>query len=346
MAALAAFAATGLFLAVATSLLDRSWIPARPADPLRPTSLPNRPALPTGPIALTDLLATGADSGIAGHLVSPTGGADTAVVLVAGAGRSSRQQLLDPAKELAQRGLHAVTYDKATKGYSWRTRNFSALAADLQAVIEQTRRVTAARRVGVIAFSEGSWVATRALAQPGRPDFLVLASAPIVSPLEQAIWSVDTRLAGMPTAVRRVAAYGLAGGRAFLDYLDEDPPPHLRACRLPVLGIWGAEDRIVPVPTAVRQLIEHAPQPVTVTVLPGTGHDLDGHPGWLDHVARWVLTERPPPTDEITGVEPALTLDVPGVPRGAWFTQPAGHLAASALVAAAVLIGTRRRPKP
>jgi hypothetical protein len=83
-----------------------------------------------------------------------------------------------------------------------------------------------------------------------------------------------------------------------------------------------------------------------VTVLPGTGHDLDGHPGWLDHVARWVLTERPPPTDEITGVEPALTLDVPGVPRGAWFTQPAGHLAASALVAAAVLIGTRRRPKP
>lgn len=144
------------------------------------------------------------DRAIPGYLVSPAAGSDTAVVLVAGAGPSSRTDLLSQAEALAAR----------------------------------TR--TGARRVGVLGFSEGGWVAARAAAAPSVLDFLVLASTPVVTPLEQAAWLIDRPLAPLPDPVRRVPASLLAAGRAFLPYLEEDARPHLAASTIPILGLWGA----------------------------------------------------------------------------------------------------------
>ena len=56
---------------------------------------------------------------------------------------------------------------------------------------------------------------------------LMLASAPIVSPLGQASWIVDNRLAGAPHVIRKAAATALAAGRTMINYLDFDVRPTL-----------------------------------------------------------------------------------------------------------------------
>jgi pimeloyl-ACP methyl ester carboxylesterase len=343
LTALGAFLLAGTALVVGTSQLDPGWSAGRPTSPLGPTPV----AVPVVPaesdVGRRDLTAGGTGRPILGHLVSPSGGSDTAVVLVAGAGASPRTQLLGEAEALARRGLHAVTYDKARDGYSWRQRDFAALAADLEAVLAETRARTGAKRVGVVAISEGGWVAARAAAAPSSSDFLVLVSAPVVSPLEQAAWMVDRRIAGLPSPIRRIPASILAAGRGLLPYLDEDARPHLARSTVPILALWGAEDRIVPVGTAAARLTTAAGRPVTIRVLPGAAHRLDPRTGWLDQVAAWVVSPRNPPADDVGGVEPATSHGVPTLPRGAWFASPLVHLLGASLAAVTVVAVHRRR---
>ena len=99
------------------------------------------------------------------------------------------------------------------------------------------------RRIGILGFSEGGWVAPLAVqAAPQRFAFLVLASAPIVTPLEQSVWIVDEKLAGAPQAMRRMAATALASGRTLINYLGFDVRSTLATLDLPVYAIWGAAD--------------------------------------------------------------------------------------------------------
>lgn len=340
-AGLAAFLSAGLLLVVGASQLDPGWSPGAPTPPLRPTAA-DTPVVPADvPTLRRDLTAGRGGRVIPGHLVSPAAGSDVAVVLVAGAGRSSRSQLLGQAEALAARGVHAVTYDKAADGYSWRRRDFAALAADLVAVAAEARARTGARRVGVLGFSEGGWVAARATASPSVLDFLVLASAPVVSPLEQAAWLVDRPLADLPGPVRRVPASLLAAGRGFLPYLDEDTRPHLAAGTVPVLGLWGAEDHAVPVGTAVRRLLNSTARPVTAVVLSGAGHALDVRSGWPDQVSAW-LAGPVATADTVRGTEPTTAHGVPGLPRGAWFASPLLTLLGATI--AGVTAAVVRRP--
>ncbi len=339
-AGLAAFLVVSLLMPVGLSQLTPGWSRPRPAPALMPAPLGSVWA-PRGPVTRHELTATRLGHTIAGHLVSPGAGADVAVVLVAGAGRSTRDDMLAEAVALAARGLHAVSYDKTRAGYSWRHRDFAALAADLAAVVAVTRQVTGAARVGVLGFSEGSWIAARTAAAPEAPDFLILASAPIVTPLEQSAWIVDRQMGALPEPVRRVPASLLAAGRTVLDYLDEDPRPHLAAGDQPVLAVWGAEDVTVPVTTAAQRLTESVSRAVTVLILPGVGHRLEDRSGWADHVADW-LRAKPPVTDQVRGASPADGHGVPGLPR---WTGPLTFLslfgATLAAVAAAAYV---RRP--
>jgi pimeloyl-ACP methyl ester carboxylesterase len=205
--------------------------------------------------------------------------------------------------------------------------------------------VTGAARVGVLGFSEGSWVVARIAAAPEAPDFLVLASAPIVTPLEQSAWIVDRRLSGFPDPVRRVPASLLATGRSVLDYLDEDPRPHLAAGRQPVLAVWGAEDATVPVTTAALRLTESVSLPATLLILPGAGHRLEERSGWADHFTAWVLSD-PPTSEEVRGAAPADVLGVPGLPRGTGLTPIVSLLGATlAGVAAAYVRRPSRHPR-
>lgn len=338
---LTAFFSASVLLVVGTSQLDPGWSPGEPTPPLRPTATDIRGVPSDARTLRQDLTSRRNGRMLPGHLVSPAAGSETAVVLVAGAGPSSRTELLRQAEALAARGVHAVTYDKASDGYSWRRRDFAALAADLVAVVAEARTRTGARRVGVLGFSEGGWVAARAAAARSGPDFLVLASAPVVTPLEQAAWIIDRPLAPLPDAVRRVPASLLAAGRTFLPYLEEDSRPHLAASTLPVLGLWGADDATVPVGPAVRHLTGSAAQPVTVVVLPGAGHALDIRSGWPDLVAAW-LAGPDPAADTVRGVEPTITHGVPGLPRGAWFTSPIFTLLGAAVAGLTAAVVRRR----
>ena len=343
LAGLGASLLAGSGLVIGTSQLDPGWSAGRPASPPRPTPIAAAVVPTDAEIVRRDLTASGAGRPILGHLVSPQGGSDTAVVLVAGAGASPRTQLLGEAQALARRGLHAVTYDKAVAGYSWRRRDFAALAVDLEAVLAETRARTGAKRVGVLAVSEGGWVAARAAAVPASSDFLVLVSAPVVSPLEQAAWLADRRLAGLPDALRRVPASVLATGRRFLPYVDEDTRPHLARSTGPILAVWGAGDAVVPVGTAASRLTAAAGRPVTIRVLPGAGHRLDPGTGWLDQVAAWAVSPGTPSGADVGGVEPVTSHGVPTLPRGACFTAPPLHLLGAGLAAATVMAALRRR---
>lgn len=341
---LAVFLSAGVLLVIGTSQLDPGWSPGEPTLPLRPTATDTPVVASNARTVRLDLVARRDGRTIGARLISPAAASETAIVLVAGAGASSRTQLLGQAEALAARGVHAVTYDKASAGYSWRRRDFAELAADLVAVVAKARARTDARRVGVLGFSEGGWVAARAAADPSVLDFLILASAPVVTPLEQAAWIIDRPLVRLPDPVRRVPASLLAAGRAYLPYLEEDSRPQLAASTVPVLGLWGADDSTVPVGTAVRRLTEHTHRPVTAVVLPGAGHALDVRSGWPHYVAAW-LAGPEPAVDAVQGVEPALSHGVPGLPRGGWLTSPVLHLLIATIAGLAAAV-VRRRHRP
>lgn len=207
-----AFLLTGAALVVGTTQLDRGRSTGSSTPPLRPTPLAAPLAVRADrQIEHRNLTAPGAERLIPGHLVSPQHGSDTAVVLVAGAGPSSRTQRLGDAEAQARRGLHAVTYDKARDGYSRRQRDFAALAEDLKAVVAQTRVRTGARRVGVVATSAGGWVAARAAAGRGllpyleedaRPG-LAASTLPIL-----ALWCAEDEIVPVGAAAGRLTAAG------------------------------------------------------------------------------------------------------------------------------------------
>jgi hypothetical protein len=127
------------------------------------------------------------------------------LILVAGADPADRDPLLPQARALAAHGIFTLTYDKRADGYTWRTRDFQAVADDA---------------VGVAPLA----VVTR----PMRFACLILVSAPIVSPLEQASWMVDRRIEALPQFVHRTSANVMASARHVVDYLDFDVAPARR----------------------------------------------------------------------------------------------------------------------
>lgn len=285
-------------------------------------------------------------------LVSPAAAQrpTTAIVLVGGSGASTRQQLLPLAEEFATLGITALAYDKSTADYSMRHRDYAALGADAMAAAAALRQRTGAQRVGLLGISEGGWAVTAAAGTSNtastRIDFAVLASAPVLSPLEQASWVVDHAITAAPSAVRKIPAVALAGGSTVVDYLDFDSAPYLQSIRVPVYAIWGAADATLPVNAAYRALSASLSGPLAATIVPGLGHDLlRGTDQWLPAVAAWTKT---PTGSVLVGAEPDSDLGTAVPPAGTWFTDPRLHLAlsAAAALAAGVLAGRRtvRRP--
>ena len=206
-----------------------------------------------------------------------------------------------------------------------------------------TRQVTGAARVGVLGFSEGSWIAARTAAAPEAPDFLILASAPIVTPLEQSAWIVDRQMGALPEPVRRVpAASSPPAGQSW----TTSTRTHGHTSR-PVTSQYsqsggrrtsqGAGHDSGPAADRERVARSDRADP------PGRRHRLEDRSGWADHVADW-LRAKPPVTDQFRGASPADGHGVPGLPR---WTGPLTFLslfgATLAAVAAATNVGRPSR---
>ena len=351
--ALLAFGATSAALLAVTSQLAPGWRPAGIETPLNP-----RPADPAARRQVHEVRQTSAEitveggPNLAAWIVQPRESSEArampGLVLVHGAGRGGRDSMIATAHAFAAAGTAVIIYDKRTAGYSVLARDYAVLAKDAIRAAQVLADAPGVdpRRIGILGFSEGGWVAPLAVqAAPQRFAFLVLASAPIVTPLEQSLWIVDEKLAGAPQAMRRTAAAALASGRTLINYVGFDVRSTLATLDLPVYAIWGADDPIVPINVAVRRLTDAAPYPVTVRILRSAEHQLSPESGWEVDLANWIASPPNLEVDDITGVEPASAAGVGSLPGSRWYLNPILHTVVSAGVAIMIFVMTSRKPR-
>ena len=128
---------------------------------------------------------------LAGSLVLPDGrGPYPAMVIVHAARRNGRLDYLQDARFYATRGIAVLTYDKRGTGGSagdLSVANFEFLARDAMAAARalRSRPEIDSTRIGYLGVDQGGWIAPIAAALDSMSAFLVLVSAPVVSPLEQ-----------------------------------------------------------------------------------------------------------------------------------------------------------------
>lgn len=331
------------------------WRAASDEPLLDPTpAVPGETPAPARPITTSEITVDHDDGRAArAWIVAPeaigSASHDTVpgIVLVHGSGSADRETLRREAEAFAGAGIAAITYDKRADGFGPFERDYGRLAADTvgAATALASSPGVDASRIGILGISEGGWVAPMAAARdPDRFAFLVLASAPIVSPLHQVAWAVDERLSGAPDWLRRIPAAALSMGRHFSDSLDTDITPALGELRVPVFAAWGADDTTMPVNVAVRTLLDHTEVPVAARVFADTGHSL-GTGAWLRDVTAWI--QRLPDTGldvGLTGAEPGSRLGLATLPTSGWLLHPVGHaeVAGTLAVGAALLPGRRR----
>jgi dienelactone hydrolase len=330
-----------LGLAVLGNALSPSWEPRRLPANFAYGALPPMPEPTTSEGSATrgslreDVRIQVSDEVLGGTVVSPAeAGRYPAVVLVHGAGLGRRSDLIELAELFARAGIVALAYDKRTVGYSAATnRDFDLLANDALAAVRLLRQrddVNPAR-VGLWGISEGGgWVVPIAASRaPEEVAFAVLVSGPMVSPIEQLTWWVETGLArlGAPKGLREAAAKAL--GMGGFDYVHHDPLPAMERVSQPVLAIYGTQDRSVPVVQSSRQLeaaLERGGnRSYAIRFFAGADHGLrvdDGRfaPGYLPTMVAWFeglpATAEPPHDARIAGATPAqrYAADAPPAP--------------------------------
>jgi pimeloyl-ACP methyl ester carboxylesterase len=126
---------------------------------------------------------------LAGRLVLPTGaGPHPLVVLVQGSEDASALRVNSLQRLLPAEGVGVFVYDKRGTGLSEGeyTQDFELLAGEAVAALKEARRLGGERigRAGYFGVSLGGWVAPIA-ASRSKADFVIVASALAVSPLEQ-----------------------------------------------------------------------------------------------------------------------------------------------------------------
>ncbi len=230
---------------------------------------------------------------LAGLLISPSNpGPCPAVAFVHGSGFSDRTNLWyrTIADHLVSQGVTVLLPDKRGSGQStgdWRTADFSDLAGDVLAAVEflRSRDDVDPRHVGLIAVSQGGWVASLAAAWSREVAFVVVLSGSAGTPNESFMHEVreDVRARGFPgwfsTLVIPVSRLLLQlRWKRWRDVASFDPLPTWRRVRAPVLFINGDEDSNVPVKQSVSRLEEMVQRSATsnfaIRVYQGSGHGL------------------------------------------------------------------------
>ena len=174
-------------------------------------------------------------------------------------------------------------------GYGGLRRHYDALASDACDALAWVHDQPQLNRspVGLLGYSEGSWVATRAAARrPELVDLLVLCSAPLTQPRNQTAYHWANAQPGRSRAVRMLR-YALmwTALAALSDYGNIDIAQDLRAIPSPVVLVLGEDDPTLDVDLAQRIFAEtrgNVPPPVLVA---GADHDLPPDSDWVAQVA-------------------------------------------------------------
>lgn len=145
-------------------------------------------ALPQVTVARGAVSSAADGTSISLSVYRPAGpGPFPAAVIVHGGGDSSRDipGYRFYGEWLASVGVVAAVYDKRGNGESagnWRTVDFATRAGDVEAVLALLRRTKGvdSERVGLVAVSQGSWVADLVAARDDQLDYVVHVAGPVV----------------------------------------------------------------------------------------------------------------------------------------------------------------------
>lgn len=133
-------------------------------------------------------------SGRSGSLFLPASrGPHPAVVLVHGSGPVSRDFFGPIGYRFAAEGIAVLAYDKRS---DWMEADFDDLAVDVVNAVTflKTRREIDSARIGLWGISQGGWVAPLAASRSADVSFVILVSAPGVTPEEQILMPVEQEL--------------------------------------------------------------------------------------------------------------------------------------------------------
>jgi dienelactone hydrolase len=350
-------------LAMIGAVLGPAWDPAPMTDPLVPTSsstaITGAPALGAYDVRqrVVDVPLDGTT--VQAQISEPVGasGPLPAVVFVHGAGTGKfSRAFVAQARAFASHGIVTVVPDKRLDTYTTSHRDYVAMAADYERSVELARTLPGVDpdRVGVYAESEGAWIAPVMAAEDQRLAFVVLVSAPVVPPREQAAFAVDSYLrnTGVPRGVFRAIprAVGALPGGGF-EYADFDVTPYQRRMHQPVLVVYGTGDSSMPLVQGAEQLLRDTAVAggagTTVRYYEGANHGIrvggEVLPEFLRDVSGWVLglpgTAGAEPV--IAGAQPHQTYLAQPVPMPRWLSDGVvmilGILIASGLVVVAGL---------
>jgi uncharacterized protein len=334
-----------ILLAVVGAALGPQWDPQPLTDPLRvetsSTAIGGAPALRSYATTQRDVPIQ-LDGGVTvtARLTVPVDAPDDVpgVVFLHGAGTGSHATAFsDQVRALSQAGVATLVPDKNLETYSARHRDYVAMAADYDRSVQYLRGVPGVDpdRVGIYAESEGAWIGPVLAAQDKRLAFVVLTSAPVVPPREQAAFAVDSYLrnTGVPKGVFRAIprAVGMSIPGGGFEYADFDVTPWQRQMKQPVLIVYGTADASMPIVQGAEQILRDtaiAGNPdVTVRYYAGANHGLhlDGglgpmSPDFLRDLPGWVLglPETAHASPRIAGDQPFQEFLASPVPQPRW----------------------------
>jgi uncharacterized protein len=192
-----------------------------------------------------------------------------AVVVVHGSGQEER--MLPFARELADYGLAALTYDKRGVGRSGGTymgpevgtnnvdaSNLRQLAEDAAAGVEDLVHSLPDKHlpIGLIGFSQAGWIIPQAANMSSNVRFVVLFSGPVVSAREQLRFQdftqQDARFWDQHS--EREVRNRISSRPDRFTFVDTDPRDALRSLSAPGLWLFGGRDVNVPVQLSVERL--------------------------------------------------------------------------------------------
>jgi fermentation-respiration switch protein FrsA (DUF1100 family) len=248
------------------------------------TGVPSAAAPPPPPIpadlTTTDVgIPTAGGKTLAGTVFAPraASGPLPGLVLVHGSGNGTRASVTPEAIAFARQGIAVLAYDKRPLDNPV----YSLLADDVVAAVGVLREQPGVRpdSVGLWGISEGGWVMPIAASRSKDIAFLVLASAPGLSPLRVQNWNMRNKLAaagvsGALTDTLSNKFYRLADDAGLFAEANHDPRPALSAVTQPVLAVYGTADTQVPATESVAVLRQTIRTPLTVRFIPGAGHTL------------------------------------------------------------------------
>ncbi len=330
-----------IVLAVLGALLGPQWTPVPMTDPLtvQESSTAIAGAVQAGPYEVrTSVVEVPLDGAtVEARLLVPVGVAEDVpgVVFVHGAGTGHYQDaFVEQAWALAQAGVATLVPDKRLDTYTLRHRDYVAMADDYLRSFDVLRAVDGVDpdRVGVYAESEGAWIAPVMAVDRPALAFVVLVSAPVVPPRQQAAFAVDSYLrnTGVPQqvfrAIPRAVGMSLPGGG--FEYADFDVSPYQRRMTQPVLAAYGTADASMPLVQGAEQIIRDVAiagnTDYTVRYYRGADHGIrvDGTvaPAFLRDLTGWVqgLPETGAAWPRVAGDQPEQLYWAAPVPQPRW----------------------------